>query len=282
MQSNTFSLFTTKKIRVNNININYAHIGKGQPLILIHGWANNWIGMVPLALELKKSFSIYLIDLPGFGDSDPLKEYNIKNQAKYVYLFLKTLKIKPQAIIGLSMGSLITAQIGKDYPKITKKIILLSPVFKTKNHQLISKIVTKTFSIINKRDISKTLLKKAIELRIASYLTAKYINMYKFNKFLIDSYGMIGKKKMTKEAFIQMGLSSASFQLEKVLNNYSLPVLLIYGEKDKITTINQAKEILKDMKEKFQFASISFAGHIVSTEKPKQTTKRIKDFLSKN
>ncbi|MBL7159175.1 alpha/beta fold hydrolase [Candidatus Microgenomates bacterium] len=271
--------FKIRKIKINKKTINFAQIGKGEPLLLIHGWANNWEGWIPLVPTLKKKYTLYLIDLLGFGDSSPLKNYSIENQTKYVSLFLEKLKIYPKAIIGVSMGSLIAGAIGKNYPQRTQSIILIGAPFKTKSLTLAAKAFEKSLAMINGRKKAETALKKIVETRVTAYLLAKYINMHKFNKFLIDAYGMIGKKKMTKEAFVQMGLSGARLRLEKVLDNCQLPVFFIYGAQDKIIPLKQAKKILEGKKGNFSFASVPLAGHVVPWEKPKKVASLIKKFL---
>ena len=50
--------YKTHKISVKNIKLNYAVIGTGKPILLIHGWCNNWIGQIPLSNELKKRYKI--------------------------------------------------------------------------------------------------------------------------------------------------------------------------------------------------------------------------------
>lgn len=271
--------FKIRKITINKKVINFAQIGRGEALLLIHGWANNWEGWIPLATILKKKYQLYLIDLLGFGDSSPLKNYSVENQAKYISLFLKKLKIYPKGIIGASMGSLVAGAVGKNHPQTTKAVILIGGPFKTGNRLLATKAFEKSLAIVNGRKRAETVLKKIVETRVTAYLLAKYINMHKFNKFLVDAYGIIGKKKMTKEAFVQMGLSGARFNLEKALDNCQLPVFLIYGAQDKIISLKQAEKLLKDKKGNFSFASIPSAGHVVPWEQPRQVAFLIENFL---
>lgn len=273
--------FQIKKMKIGSKVMNFAQTGQGEPLLLIHGWANNWEGWIPLAVVLRKRYKLYLIDLLGFGDSSPLKNYTIKAQAKYVSLFLKKIKIAPKAIVGLSMGSLVAAACGKNFPKATGAIILLGAPFKTENHFLAAKALEKGLAMVKGKKRAEMLVKKIVETRVTAYLLAKYINMHKFNKFLVDTYGMIGKKKMRKEAFVQMGLSAAKLNLEDVLDKCRMPVFLIYGAQDKVISLKEAKKLLKDKNGKFTFASIPSAGHVVNLEKPKKVARLIEDFLKK-
>ena len=273
--------FKIRKVKIGKKVINFAQTGKGEPLVLIHGWANNWEGWIPLVPTLKKKYTLYLIDLLGFGDSSSLKDYSIEKQAKYISLFLKKIKIYPKAIIGVSMGSLVAGAIGKNHPQSSQSIILVGAPFKISSRALAAKAFEKSLAMINGKERAEKVLKKIVETRITAYLLAKYINMHKFNRFLVDAYGMIGKKKMTKEAFVQMGLSGARFRLEKTLNNCQLPVFLIYGAQDKIISVKDSKNVLKNKKGNFSFASVASAGHVAPWEKPKKVAHLIENFLKK-
>jgi pimeloyl-ACP methyl ester carboxylesterase len=273
--------YKTHKISVKNIKLNYAVIGTGKPILLIHGWCNNWIGQIPLSNELKKRYKIYLLDLPGFGDSGKLDKYSIEIAATYVGEFIKKLGIKFETILGHSMGSLVTAQTAKLYPKLTKSIVLVGAVFKTEKQNLGAKLLSKILKSIDGKEKTQSIIKRIIETRLYGHLLAKHVNMHEFNEEIVDMYGLIGKKKMTKEAWTQMGISLAKIRLEKLLNNLPIPVLLVYGKFDKIISLRTAKKVLKKVKGKFYFSSIFNSGHTVTIEKPKQLTKVIFRFLKK-
>lgn len=55
---------------VNGINIHYVTGGKGEPLLLIHGFGQNWFMWNRLLPELSKHFTIIAPDLRGVGESD--------------------------------------------------------------------------------------------------------------------------------------------------------------------------------------------------------------------
>ncbi len=273
--------FKVKQVKVKGIKLNYAIAGKGIPLVFIHGWTNNWMGWIPLAKILKNNYKLYLLDLPGFGDSDTLPHYSAEIVADYVAGFVKKLKIKPEAVIGLSMGTFVTSCFGKKYPELTKSIVIIGAVFKDKKRRVTSKFIEFWLKLVNGKKRTESVIKRIIETRLFGYLTAKYLNMYEFNKFLIDTYGMIGKKKMKKEAYIQMGISVTTIKLQEVLDNISVPVLLIYGKQDKLVNIRTARKTMKRKKGKFKFVAINKAGHIVSLERPRPVAEEIIDFLTK-
>ncbi|MBN2368703.1 alpha/beta hydrolase [Candidatus Woesearchaeota archaeon] len=268
-----------KKIDVQGKSINYACAGTGKPLLLLHGWTNNWMGWIPLSLFLKNKYSVYMPDLPGFGDSDTLDDYSIEIQAEYMKRLIDKLGIVPEAVIGLSMGSLISAHLGKKYPNCSKKIILIGPLFRTEKNRRKKAIVKKILNMSKGRENFGDIVKHIVNTKIYGYTTAKLINMYKFDRKIIDEYGYVGRIKMDKKAYLNMGVSVFDFDLENELENYRLPLLLIFGSHDKVNTKEEAESILRTKNVRCSFSVIQKAGHSVSMEKPEEVAEAICSFL---
>jgi pimeloyl-ACP methyl ester carboxylesterase len=60
-----------KKLKTSHGYLTYFEGGKGQTMILVHGYiaeAGNWYTVVP---DLKKKYNLVIPDLPGHGQSDP-------------------------------------------------------------------------------------------------------------------------------------------------------------------------------------------------------------------
>lgn len=278
--SNTDEYQTYKK-KAGKATLNYAKVGKGQPLVFIHGWANNWEGWIPIITYLKNSYTLYLLDLPGFGDSDDLEKYTVFKQAEIVSFFLRKLKRRPLAVVGLSMGSFIVGEIARSFSNSTKSVVLIGPVINEGNRNIAAKTIKLFLVGMRKTILSEIALKKMVETRMAAYLVSKYVNMYRFQRHLVDAYGMIGKKKMRKEAFVQMGISAASYNLKEAVKVSDLPMLLIYGKQDKVTSYSYAKKNLERNNPRVVCVGINHAGHVVPWENPKQVALAIDGFLSK-
>src|SRR3989344_7829368 len=111
MKINTSSEIKTKKYKVGDILLNVAIAGRGEPLIFIHGWSNSWIGWTLLARELSPYYKLYMLDLPGFGDSDPLPSYSLEIINSYLSEFIDKHVSSPKAIIGASAGTFVAVHV---------------------------------------------------------------------------------------------------------------------------------------------------------------------------
>ena len=96
-----------KYTRINGHRIAYWDAGKGEPLILVHGFpasAWSWQFIMP---ELTKHFRVIAPDLLGYGLSDKPwpHEYTIGEQADIVMGLAKTLDIKKYHLMGHDFGA---------------------------------------------------------------------------------------------------------------------------------------------------------------------------------
>ena len=82
--------------------------GEGQGVVLLHGWGQNCSMMRLVQRELEDRYRVVNLDLPGFGDSVPLKKpMSIKEYAMFVRKLMAELGIEDPIIIAHSFGARI-------------------------------------------------------------------------------------------------------------------------------------------------------------------------------
>lgn len=95
------------KIRADKVTLNYRHEGEGKiNIIFLHGWSINssyWKEQIDL---LKDEYSVYAIDLPGYGDSkaDERDVWSIEEFALDIRDFMKHLELENIILVGHSMS----------------------------------------------------------------------------------------------------------------------------------------------------------------------------------
>jgi pimeloyl-ACP methyl ester carboxylesterase len=106
----------------NGVKIHYTVEGKGEPVVLIHGFSVNpeiqW-GLPGIRRALAKNYRVISIDCRGHGQSakphDP-KAYGAE-MAEDVVRLLDHLKIQKAHLVGYSMGGFITLRIAATHPE---------------------------------------------------------------------------------------------------------------------------------------------------------------------
>lgn len=275
---NHTAIYHPRKTEVLGKKINFVKIGHGPPIVFIHGWTNDWEGWIPVVPYLKSKFTLYLVDLPGFGHSGDLNNHSVEEAARYLSFFIKKEIRRKSTIVGVSMGSFIAAETGIMYPQTVNKVILTGPVINNDNHQLFAKFFHLFLLLMNSNHLTQTVVKRIVETRAAAYFFGKYLNMYKFQKDIVDEYGMVGKQLVRKKAYLEMGISASRYDLKKRLKETKVPTLLIIGDHDRYAEIIDIKSRLIPANKLLKMVTIKDAGHVTPWEKTEEVCRLISRF----
>lgn len=114
------------KINIEGLDLNYICEGKGDNVLILHGWGASIQAMLAIHNHLKDRFKVYTLDLPGFGESDEPKEvWGSHDYADFVKKFMDKIGIKEVILIGHSHGGRISIVLGSEYPELVRKMVLI-------------------------------------------------------------------------------------------------------------------------------------------------------------
>ncbi|MBP9716928.1 MAG: alpha/beta hydrolase [Candidatus Levybacteria bacterium] len=273
-------IIKTSKYKVKDIYLNVAEVGKGEALIFIHGWSNSWIGWTLLAKELAPHYKLYMLDLPGFGDSDVLPNYSLEIINEYVSYFIDKYVPNPRAIVGASSGTFVASYVAlaNDYKF---DIILIGTILNRRKTKLIKDIYAMLLSFSANSKLAHQAAEMIIKNPYSAYFIEKYIHAYQFNKKKIDLYSVPGRKKVKGKSYIQLGVAIMEYIFDKELEIIPNRTLLIFGSDDKYVSKKTADNFLKNSNNpNLSVSIIEEAGHSPSYEQPEKTGEVIREFLS--
>jgi len=90
--------------------------GKGNPLVLIHGFCENNTCFNEQVLLLKDHCEVITVNLPGIGESPFIPELSMEKCADALHHTLENAGLNKVTMIGHSMGGYITLAFAKKYP----------------------------------------------------------------------------------------------------------------------------------------------------------------------
>ena len=109
--------FKNQYATVNGVEIHYVMGGKGQPLLLVHGFGQNWYTWNRLLPELSKHFTVIAPDLRGVGESGkPAGGYDKKTMAVDLHELMKKLGYKNIDIAGHDIGMIVAYAYAAQFP----------------------------------------------------------------------------------------------------------------------------------------------------------------------
>jgi pimeloyl-ACP methyl ester carboxylesterase len=106
----------------------HTRLGAGAPLVLLHGIGSSRQAWDPVLHRLAAHFDVIAVDLPGFGESDPLPddvEPTPAALAAAVTMFLDRLGVRNPSLAGNSLGGWVALEVAAVRP--VAALALLSP-----------------------------------------------------------------------------------------------------------------------------------------------------------
>ncbi|MBN1284822.1 MAG: alpha/beta hydrolase [Anaerolineae bacterium] len=118
-------------VAIDNDLVHYEVLGRGRPVILVHGWLGSWRYWISTMQQLSTKFRTYALDLWGFGDSSkfnsPDDRYNLDAQVELLDGFMERLGISKAALIGHGLGAAVVIRHSAKYPDRIPRVVAISP-----------------------------------------------------------------------------------------------------------------------------------------------------------
>jgi pimeloyl-ACP methyl ester carboxylesterase len=100
--------------------------GEGPSLVLLHGGAGSWMHWIRNIGPLSRHFRVFVPDIPGFGDSDPLPEYSVLALAPVMAQAVEALPVGDSyCLAGFSFGAWVGGHMLAYHQKRVKRLILV-------------------------------------------------------------------------------------------------------------------------------------------------------------
>ena len=117
----------TEYLELEGTWIRYNVIGGGPAVVLVHGWLSSSRIWEQLAGRLAQRFTVYTLDLSGFGESDkPLSGYGIRNGSRLLYAFCAHFGLTHANVIGHDLGGAMAVKLAADHPDVVGRLVVIA------------------------------------------------------------------------------------------------------------------------------------------------------------
>ena len=190
--------------------VHYEVLGRGRPVIFLHGWFGSWKYWIASMQVASTSYRAYALDLWGFGDTTHnILGYSLEQQAALLDRFLNEMGIGKIALVTHGLGSLVGmkfASLPQNVGRVDRLMAVTCPL---------------AFDAVNPR--LKVEAPSLVEL--TDWLSSRTPEA---NTALSDS------SKADPKAIVASMVGLQADNLYSAFKNISnpIPCLLVYGEKD--------------------------------------------------
>jgi len=234
--------------------VHYEVLGRGKPLIFLHGWVGSWRYWIPAMQSASVSFRTYALDLWGFGDSAKAANfYSIEQQVNLVNLFTQEMGIGRIALIGHGLGAIVATLYAAQNTRLVDRILGVSL---PENNQS-----------LNAR------LSSSPPVELADWLLSRSA----------DSEPARTEAPKADVRAIQLSLSSLQrVDLNALTRNISPPCLLVYGQNDPAITVPAVQDQPSTLPEHMHQIVFESSGHFPMLDESSKFNRLLADFLSLN
>ena len=244
-------------------------VGKGTPLVLVHGFLGSSEMWGPQIKFFKDNFRVIVPALPGFGKSNNIDSCNsIECMARAILRLLDKKKIKNFNLLGHSMGGMIVQEITKIAGEKILKLICYGTGPKGN--------IPGRFETIDQS--RKKLKMDGLEVTANRIAKTWFVKEEKAKYFyLCDEAGKQTSIEATDNGLIAMKNWNGVENLRNIKNE----TLIVWGNQDKAYNFNQV-ETLKNHIPNSDLKIIDGCSHNVHLEKPDEFNAIVEDFLKRN
>ena len=268
---------TLKRTTIDNgLTVAYLENGvkSSKTLVLLHGFSANKDNWLKLAKELNGKYHLIIPDLIGNADSSkPTNiDYSVANQTELLQQFLVKFKDKNMVLVGNSMGGAIALKYASKY-KIDS-LILLDSMGLQVEESYVDKVGLDKAKKVYLNVCSTKKMKKIIDIAYEKSpyipnIVLEYLTDIKCKESNLDAY---------KYSFIIDNKLQVKENLSHKSKSIKIPTLIIWGNKDKIISVQNAYVLHKNIKNS-KLIIFDNIGHMPMIEDAKLTASSIERFL---
>lgn len=244
--------------------------GEGAPVVLLHGGHGSWLHWIRNIEALAQSRTVWVPDMPSYGDSAPVLG-NPQQEQAYCHAIVAGLRQTMDAVlpigsvdmVGFSFGGLVAGLLAAQQPRVAR-LALLGPAGHGGPRQ-------KSHAFMRWRGLQGEALDDAMRHNLAA-------NML-YQPSAIDALAVAVHRHSSLHALYRSRTVSRSPMLLQALSGLELPMLLLWGEHD-VTALPAvaAQALLQDRPER-QWQLFAGVGHWLQYEAAQQLNVRLQQWL---
>jgi pimeloyl-ACP methyl ester carboxylesterase len=229
--------------------VHYEVLGRGRPVIFLHGWVGSWRYWITSMQVASTSYRAYALDLWGFGDTaHSVLNYSLEQQSSLLDRFLMEMGIGKIALVGHGLGALVGMTFASRFPQSVDRMMAVNCPL--------------SFDAVNTR------LRTASPAELVEWLSN---HTPEATTALADA---------TKADAQAITASVAGLQDDNLYGNFrilNIPCLLVYGEKDQAISPPNESFSLSTMTHQILLEG---SGHFPMIDETIKFNRLLTDFLA--
>jgi 3-oxoadipate enol-lactonase len=255
---------------IRGIQLAYDDLGKGQPLVFIHGHPFNRSMWDAQVAHFRDRYRLILPDLRGYGETDiTTPRVMLDEMTLDIIHLLDALQIEKAIFCGLSMGGQILLDLYRLFPQRVQALVIVDSDARGETAE------SRNNRLARAEDILLKGMRRHTDETIHQYIAAASMHNPDVYRPL---YKMMAATKPEGAAAAHRGRADRRDHTA-ILGAIAVPTLIVVGSEDYFTPLPIAR-IMSDNIPGARLTVIDGAGHLPNMEKPEIFNEILADFLS--
>jgi pimeloyl-ACP methyl ester carboxylesterase len=279
--------------------INVADFGgSGDVLLLVHGLGGSHLNWLSVAPQLAERHRVYALDLPGFGRS-PLagRRSTIAANVDLLSRLIARLSDGPIALIGNSMGGLLSIGVAAMHPNLVSGLVLVDPAVPApRSWRPRFDRVTRTFLAAafiprwGSRRVGRAVAALGPEQLVYETLRLCSADPSRIEQAVVDAHVALEAERLAQPGW-QESFYAATRSLVRVLTlkrqvmrwvrTVVTPTLLLQGDEDRLVRVEAARAVAS-LRPDWEYHEFAGAGHVPMMEVPSEFLAVVGDWLARH
>jgi len=250
--------------------VHVEKIGQGPALVLVHGWGLNSGVWAQVQATLAKDFTLYCIDLPGFGYSKQRIDSDIKAWAKAVAKAIE----EPAVWLGWSLGGLVATQVALDYPQQVTGLVTVASSPRFSENDQWPGIKSEVMTMFTKQ------LATDFSLTLERFLAIQAMGSDSAKRDIKALKTVLDERPLPQQQSLHDGLLLLNdVDLREEIKNIEQPFLRIYGRLDSLVP-SKAISLVDELSPKSEKVIFKKASHAPFISHTDEFISALKGFMS--
>lgn len=264
---------------VRGRSIRFATCGAGPVLVLLHGMGGCWQWWLEVMPELGKHHRVVAVDLPGFGDSEPLPgTFDLDAVADVLADLLDDLDVTRSVVAGHSMGGLAAISLTTRHPELVDRLVLVDaggvPMSERRLNAILKLLRAAYWTFTRRRVLELLATNEAARVKLLRMAMRDPSS-------LSPQLAQIIMPKLAAPSFLDSIPASARAVRAVRPEDIQVPTLLLWGARDAFAPLHSAHAML-DRLPHGEIAVLSDVGHSPMIEAPRRFLDALIPFTTRN
>ena len=266
----------SKFVVIDGVRLHYRDEGRGPAVVLLHANYSSLFMWEPWVAKLRDDYRVIRVDLPAHGltGPEPNGNYTLERIQTLFERFVDERGLGRFTVVGTSIGGTVAMRYTAAHPERIERLVLISP------GSLEARVRGRTTpaNVPRVADLLGYVTPKAFTRFL---LTNDYGDPARLSDAVTDEWYDMWMREGNRLAMINLLRQYVSGGVEDKIRAVKVPVLLIWGEKNKRVPLALAYETQKLLENspEVKLEILPGIGHMLVQEAPQQSAQLIRRYL---